>query len=248
MGILDNSTTYIFLDTVLTDIGRKLLAKNDGSFEIVKFACGDDEIDYTIIEKFGITDGKTKIQNHTPIMEAITNENLAQKYKLVSLTDQTFTKFPKLSLASVVGGSSYSQADTGELVGDVITLNQSIRGQNSVTVGLKQSTTESTVDSELVDQSYVIELDNRFLYIENDLPVFVNRMNKATYIISRNSGDTTLGSQASFGIRARNLTNSDFTTYGTVSDKNTIRSYAKVTGVNSGAVKEFQVNLSRSSS
>ena len=43
MGFQDNSGDII-LDVVLTDEGRKRLAKADGSFEIVKFACGDDEI------------------------------------------------------------------------------------------------------------------------------------------------------------------------------------------------------------
>ena len=45
MGLQDNSGDII-LDVVLTDEGRKRLAKGDGSFEIVKFGCGDDEINY----------------------------------------------------------------------------------------------------------------------------------------------------------------------------------------------------------
>ena len=43
MGFLDNSGDII-LDAVLTDTGRMRLAKGDGSFKIVKFALGDDEI------------------------------------------------------------------------------------------------------------------------------------------------------------------------------------------------------------
>ena len=46
MGFLDNSGDII-LDAVLTDTGRMRLAKGDGSFKIVKFALGDDEIDYS---------------------------------------------------------------------------------------------------------------------------------------------------------------------------------------------------------
>ena len=45
MAFLDNSGDII-LDAVLTDTGRMRLAKGDGSFKIVKFACGDDEINY----------------------------------------------------------------------------------------------------------------------------------------------------------------------------------------------------------
>ena len=54
MGFQDNSGDII-LDVVLTDEGRKRLAKADGSFEIVKFACGDDEINYgTRVGKFAL--------------------------------------------------------------------------------------------------------------------------------------------------------------------------------------------------
>ena len=62
MGYLDHSTNNIIVDAVLTDIGREFLARNDGSFSIVKFAMGDDEVDYTMIRKFGRTVGKEKIE------------------------------------------------------------------------------------------------------------------------------------------------------------------------------------------
>ena len=65
MGYLDHSTNNIIVDAVLTDIGREFLARNDGSFSIVKFALGDDEVDYTMIEKFGRTVGKEKIEKTT---------------------------------------------------------------------------------------------------------------------------------------------------------------------------------------
>ena len=45
MGYIDNSGDII-VDAVLTDVGREFLARNDGSFEIVRFSFGDDEIDY----------------------------------------------------------------------------------------------------------------------------------------------------------------------------------------------------------
>ena len=46
MGFLDHSTNNIIVDAVLTDLGRLRLSQNDGSFSIVKFALGDDEVDY----------------------------------------------------------------------------------------------------------------------------------------------------------------------------------------------------------
>ena len=47
MSFLDNSGDII-LDAVLTDTGRRQLARGDGSFRIVKFAFGDDEINYEL--------------------------------------------------------------------------------------------------------------------------------------------------------------------------------------------------------
>ena len=47
MGFLDNSGDII-LDVVLTDLGRMLLAKGDGSFNVTKLALSDDEIDYLL--------------------------------------------------------------------------------------------------------------------------------------------------------------------------------------------------------
>ena len=45
MAFLDNSGDII-LDAVLTDAGRKRLARGDGTFKITKYAFGDDEINY----------------------------------------------------------------------------------------------------------------------------------------------------------------------------------------------------------
>jgi len=45
MAFLDNSGDII-LDAVLTDTGRKRMARGDGTFRVMKFALGDDEINY----------------------------------------------------------------------------------------------------------------------------------------------------------------------------------------------------------
>ena len=48
MGFLNQTTNNIIVDAVLTDLGRQFLARNDGSFNIVKFALADNEVDYKI--------------------------------------------------------------------------------------------------------------------------------------------------------------------------------------------------------
>ena len=86
MGFLDHTTNNIVIDAVLTERGRELLAKNDGSFRIDGFAFGDDEVDYSNIIKYGINIGKEKIEKNTPIFEAQTNENHALKYNNITLS------------------------------------------------------------------------------------------------------------------------------------------------------------------
>ena len=62
MGFLDNSTANIIVDAVLTDLGRQLLAANDGSFSIRRFSLADDEVDYGVVTRFGLVVGKEKIE------------------------------------------------------------------------------------------------------------------------------------------------------------------------------------------
>jgi len=74
MGFLDNSGDII-LDAVLTDAGRMRLAKGDGSFNIAKFALGDDEIDYGLYDKNHPSGSAYYDINilQTPVLESFTN-------------------------------------------------------------------------------------------------------------------------------------------------------------------------------
>ena len=60
MAFQDNSGDII-LDVVLTDEGRRRLARGDNSFSIVKFALGDDEINYSLFSTGSSTAHKTWI-------------------------------------------------------------------------------------------------------------------------------------------------------------------------------------------
>lgn len=71
MGFLDHSTNNIIVDAVLTEKGRQLLAQN--KLNIVGYTFGDDEVDYSLILKYGEIVGKEKIQKNTPIFEASTS-------------------------------------------------------------------------------------------------------------------------------------------------------------------------------
>lgn len=80
MGFIDSSSASVY--AVLTRKGKELLAKNDGSFKIAKFAFGDDEINYQL---YNInTDDDSAILN-LPILEPSSNENAALRYRLITL-------------------------------------------------------------------------------------------------------------------------------------------------------------------
>jgi len=89
MGYLDN--TSVTVDAILTKRGRELLAKGRDSFQITRFALGDDEIDYTLwnpAHQGGSSFYGEMIEN-MPVMEAITDESYALKYKLLTLDKNT---------------------------------------------------------------------------------------------------------------------------------------------------------------
>ena len=110
MGFLDNSGDII-LDAVLTDAGRERLARGDGSFKIVKFALGDDEINY---QNFDLTVGSTAQDLQilqTPVLEAFTNNTSLMKSKLITITRTDLLYLPVIKLNQSLGVSKYTTDD-----------------------------------------------------------------------------------------------------------------------------------------
>ena len=88
MAFLDNSGDII-LDAVLTDEGRKVLSKGDGTFRITKFALGDEEINYELYNPnhaSGSAYYDLEILQ-TPVLESFTNNASSMKTSLVSYAD-----------------------------------------------------------------------------------------------------------------------------------------------------------------
>jgi hypothetical protein len=98
MGYLDN--TSITVDAILTKKGREKLASARSAFEITKFALGDDEIDYTLWNPaHSLGSGYYgEIIENMPVLEAITDENFALRYKLLTLPKSS-TKVPIFSVS-----------------------------------------------------------------------------------------------------------------------------------------------------
>ena len=95
MGFLDNSGDII-LDVVLTDLGRQRLAKGDGSFNITKFALGDDEIDYSLYDKNNASGSSYYDLEilQSPVFEAFTDNAASMKSKLISIPRNNLLYLP----------------------------------------------------------------------------------------------------------------------------------------------------------
>ena len=236
MAFLDNSTNNIILDAVLTDIGRQFLARNDGSFSINKFALGDDEVNYGIISKYGRTIGKEKIAKNTPVFEALTNQSHSQKYKLVSVSNPNLLRLPNLSL------SGDSNVDS---LSNNITLGRN--AQKTASVQLEQSIrNETTIDVELRDQTFIVEVPNIFCQLLRQSPDNIDGQQRATYILTRNPTENSFGgSSVQFTISVKSLTDALFQVYGTTANKSQIKTYIKITGVQSGAVKDVAITIDK---
>lgn len=182
MAFLDNSGDII-LDAVLTDTGRYRLAKGDGSFKVAKFALGDDEIDYAKYNK-NHPSGSAFFDLdilQTPVFEAFTDNAASLKSKLISIprTNLLFLPINKLNdrfekTALHASGAFFVAVDkdtedtisvvNNQLV-DGIILGESLNGGTYIRVDQGLNTTEITpsvtIDSDLVETQFIIEMDNR---------------------------------------------------------------------------------------
>lgn len=237
MGFLDSSTNNIVVDCVLTDSGRQFLARNDGSFSLVKFALGDDEVDYSNIKKYGRTVGKERVEKLTPVLEALTNQSYAMKYKLISVSNPNLVRLPRLTLS---GDSSVASSTS------VVTLGRTT--QKTAVISVEQTIQgEATIDVELRDQVFQVEMSSLFLQVLQGTPDAIDGQSRATYLIPRSPSENSQGgSSLQFTLAAKSIPDAQFTVYGSTSNKNIISTYARVTGLQSGAVLEYRVNINKS--
>lgn len=235
MGFLQQDSNNVILDAVLTDTGRQYLARNDGSFSIIKFAAGDDEIDYTLIQKFGRTVGKEKIEKNTPVFEALTNQSYAQKNRLISVSNPSLIRLPNLTIVGTGVDSTNNIVSIG---------NTTIKSRQ-VTVS-QAIVNESSIDVELVDQAYIVEMSNLFLQVLQRSPDNIDGNQRSTYVLTRDATTTPLGgSQVTFRVATKAITSSQFQIYGAKYNKSLITTYVKISGVQSGAVLELAVQINQ---
>jgi hypothetical protein len=236
MGWLDHSTNNIILDAVLTDYGRQRLATAGNAFNITSYALGDDEVDYRLVKKYGRTVGKEKIEKNTPIFEALTNQNVALKYRLIS------TETDGQTISSVY-------LPTLKLNGSTPALQKS----DSSTVKLDLyygKLTGAQFPGNFIQTSYSIKVSDRFFEISmanggtgtlsapdlaRNLANAGDPNRTATYTLTLPKGSTT--TQISFDVRARPIDNTTLTVYGKRTESSSVRtitSYITVIGERHG--------------
>lgn len=224
MGWLDNSTNNIILDAVLTDYGRSALARNDGSFNIGQFALGDDEVNYGIITKYGRTVGREKIEKNTPVFEAFTNQNLALKYKLISV-DRPLLYLPRLTISG----------------------NQTINlSPNSSSANVEIVQKPQGNEYSLLDEYFKVHVPDLFLDISGTSPigsVDINRI--ATYSIRATLNSEGTEATLKFNVLKKSLTSTIFSVYGTtVGNTQQINTSIRIIGQNSGLSIDIPVTVS----
>ena len=239
MGFLDHSTNNIILDAVLTDTGRQFLSRNNGDFTLFKFALGDDEVNYAIISKYGRSVGREKIEKNTPIFEALTNQAHAQKYKLISVSNSNLIRLPRFNFSGDNASSNgvvtvYTTTGTGRQTSSALLFEQTLLN-------------ETSIDVELRDQTFLVDVPNLFLVIDNGskTPNNIDNQQRAYYTLTSSGITSSLGSSLSFKINSKSLTQTMFDVYGTGTARDTIKSYVRVTGMQSGAVKDIAVQIKK---
>lgn len=227
MGLLDNSGD-ILIDAVLTDIGREFLARNDGSFEVVRYSFGDDEIDYALFNpNTGSLQQDISILN-IPIFEANVNEKIALKHQLLSISNPDLRFLPTLN-ASVSS----------------LTLGERADSQVGKAVEFKQNTISGrTVPSEIVDSSFLVQVNNDLLFLEKQTPVSISPFGTAQYIIPRTAIAANQGAQIAFNIAVQALSSDLWSTIGTGTvGSRTVVTKLKCQGALSGLTQEITVTI-----
>ncbi|ANS05166.1 hypothetical protein [uncultured Mediterranean phage] len=192
MAFLDNSGDII-LDAVLTDTGRLRLAKGDGSFNITKFALGDDEINYELYDKnhpSGSAYYDVEILQ-SPVLEAFTNNTSVLKSKLLSVSRTNLLYLPEIRNNATDGIAQNSSNNIVSIAVDQSTVDALKDSGGNLLAGiidsaeLDRNTTDKrrllfdqgivsnalgaigkvALDADLVETQYIVEIDNRLGYL-----------------------------------------------------------------------------------
>jgi hypothetical protein len=230
MGFIDNSGA-IFLDAVLTDEGRERLARNDGTFAIVRWRPGDDEIDYRFWNELTGSDSKDLKILDTPVFEASTNEGVALRYPLVTIRNARLQFLPIMtSKPSTVG---------------LLEQTDSVGGGVDVTVSQNIPRSQTILPAEIIDMNYQIELDNDLVFLSNSTPLSITPFGRGRYIVPGTGKTAAGGTECKFNLRVQTLTSEIFDVLvgATAPKPRVINTTVIVTGQQSGMNVSIPVSI-----
>lgn len=270
MGFLDHTTNNIVIDAVLTERGRELLARNDGSFKIDAFSFGDDEVDYSSVIKYGLNIGKEKIEKNTPIFEAQTNENLALKHNLITLSGST-TRILYIPILMPYTGLTLSAGNQIQPVQIYLnTTNGNVKNKSfQILSTIPAIANQTAIDSNLTDLRFEVKMNSLLLslYSSANLPTTdyldLDENYVSTYQVTatnNNVSDASLTAphnypltnrqllELNIGITSDVITVATFQKFGTLSEDGltgTIDTYVEIIGLSSGSrlLVPFRINL-----
>ena len=222
MGYLNNQVVTV--DAILTNKGRELLARNDGSFQITQFALSDDEIDYTLYNPThpsGSSFYGEAIQN-MPLLEAFPIETQIMKYKLATLPRGT-ANLPVLDL----GYSAITLKQGASLTITPQTLNYLGSNQSFETSGYACTISDVRLMNTFTATG-VNELTNT--------PNTINPQSNTTSTLGINVSSTIIGTQ--INLRATTLN----TLFGTNAQLSTTLTFM---GIDSGARLTIPVTITK---
>jgi len=228
MGFQDNSGE-IFIDAVLTDEGRERLARNDGTFAIVRWRPGDDEIDYRFWNGLTGSDSKDIKILDTPVFEAFSNEGIALRYPCVTIRNARLQFLPKF-IANPTAITLQEQTD-------------SVGGGVDVSISQQVPRSQTILPAEIIDVNYQIEIDNDLIFLSNVTPIAITPYGRARYIIPGTGKTAAGGTECKFNVRVQTLTTEIFDVlYGPGSNR-FITTDIIVTGQQSGMNTKIGVTI-----
>ena len=214
MAFLDNSGDII-LDAVLTDEGRKRLA--NGTFSVVRFSLGDDEINYSqfrnrnhVLGAHPSGSGYYDLEIlQTPIFEAFTDAGSSLKSSLVTYTNNQKLYLPVIMVNTLASDNSMATGlglyhvtvtkdttDTFQQHDGILNGFQPSEGNSSIRTdqGIDHPliAPDELIGGEDIETMYYIYLDNRLGLLADptggSVPVsFLDDDNVATYFVTDGS-------------------------------------------------------------
>jgi len=165
---------------------------------------------------------------NSPIFEAPVNEKFALKYSLISISNPDLKYLPTL---------------TPNLTS--LTLGEKNDSQVGKTVEFAQTTQSGrVVPSEIIDASFMIQLNNDLLFISNQTPVNITPYGLSQYVLPRTKQGNNQGAIVSFSVAVQSLTSDLWSVYGagTVGSR-TISTKIRCQGALSGLVSEISITI-----